>query len=224
MEKIDEQMFKILVVGEPGVGKTSLVQRYVNSKFSDTYKSTIGVDFANKRIKWDDNTFISLQLWDLAGQERLGTQIKAHFRETDGVICVYSVTDGETFNQAMAWKNLIDANCTHWATKNIYSPPTILLANKIDLIDEDLTLNTVEIDKHAKEYGFTGGVCTSVKSNIGVDEAMKLLITTMIINREDDINSGIIATDDYDIAKLTTDDEFFIREGHTSYSSSCNRC
>lgn len=66
----NEVLYKILVIGELGSGKTSLIKRYVHQFFSQHYRATIGVDFALKVINYDANTIIRLQLWDIAGQVR----------------------------------------------------------------------------------------------------------------------------------------------------------
>lgn len=62
-----ELLFKVLVIGDLGVGKTSIIKRYVHQIFSQHYRATIGVDFALKVLQWDDDTVIRLQLWDIAG-------------------------------------------------------------------------------------------------------------------------------------------------------------
>ncbi|XP_048457383.1 ras-related protein Rab-32-like [Rhincodon typus] len=67
-----EYLFKVLVIGELGVGKTSIIKRYVHRLFSHNYRATIGVDFALKVLTWDASTLIRLQLWDIAGRSRGG--------------------------------------------------------------------------------------------------------------------------------------------------------
>lgn len=62
-----EHLYKLLVIGELGTGKTSIIKRYVHQFFSQHYRATIGVDFALKVLNWDENTIIRLQLWDIAG-------------------------------------------------------------------------------------------------------------------------------------------------------------
>lgn len=80
-ETLEEYVYKILVVGDLSCGKTSIIHRYVNDTFSNTYRATIGVDFALKTLKWDSKTSIRLQLWDIAGQERFGHMTRVKKKE-----------------------------------------------------------------------------------------------------------------------------------------------
>lgn len=173
--------FKVLIVGEPGVGKTSTVSRYVHGRFSNQYKSTIGVDFALKNVQWNKNLRIDLQMWDLAGQERLGTQIGVYFREACGAIVVYDASREETKAQVAAWKQLLDDKVTH--RNEQVKIPCILLANKMDIINPDLNFHdTLEINALAEQLGFSKGFATSMKLGFGLDVAMNHLITDMLFN------------------------------------------
>jgi small GTP-binding protein len=175
----EDLALKILVVGEPFVGKTSLVQRYTQGSFSNNYKSTIGVDFSTRNILWTENLNLSLNFWDLAGQSRLNTQIKAYYRKTHGVICVCDIIRPETTEEVTSWRNLIFENCvTEDGTQTF--PPIILLVNKMDLVKENLD-ERMEIFKAAAErIGAITYLSISVKDNDGIDDAVKALLLEIL--------------------------------------------
>mgnify|MGYP003630644258 CR=1 FL=1 len=174
-----EYLFKILVVGEPNVGKTSLVQKYCTGNFTDKYKSTIGVDFLQKDMQFDEWTNTNLHFWDLAGQERIGAQVNILFRDTHGVICLFDVTNESTKAQVAAWKQLIDKRIT--MAGNHYVPPCILVANKIDKVCEKSDeFDTTEIEAMAEQLGFEIAFPTSIKGNYNVENAISNLVRLMI--------------------------------------------
>jgi len=108
-EGVKEYLYKVLVVGDIGVGKTSIIKRYVHNIFSMHYKATIGVDFALKVINWDPRTVVRLQLWDIAGQERFGNMTRVYYKEAVGAFVVFDVTRVGTFEAVQKWKNDIIA-------------------------------------------------------------------------------------------------------------------
>ena len=174
-----EYLFKILVVGEPNVGKTSLVRKYCTGNFTDKYKSTIGVDFLQKDVEYDQWTNTHIHFWDLAGQERIGTQANILFRDTHGVICLFDVTNENTKAQVAAWKQLINEKTT--MAGEHYIPPCILVANKIDKVCEQSDqFDTTEIEAMAEQLGFEIAFPTSIKGNYNVENAITNLIRLMI--------------------------------------------
>ncbi|CAK5124969.1 unnamed protein product [Meloidogyne enterolobii] len=95
-----ECLYKVLVIGDMGTGKTSLIQRYIHDSFPSLYKPTIGVDFATKLIQYED-TLIRLQFWDISGQERFANMTRVYYRDSHGAFIVYDCSSkrkDETFS------------------------------------------------------------------------------------------------------------------------------
>merc|ERR1711966_349389 len=92
-----DYLFKLLLIGDSGVGKSCLLLRFADDKWTDSYISTIGVDFKIRTIELDGKT-IKLQIWDTAGQERFRTISSTYYRGAHGIIVVYDITDNESFN------------------------------------------------------------------------------------------------------------------------------
>jgi len=189
---VTEHLFKILVVGDIGTGKTSIIKRYVHNIFSMHYKSTIGVEFALKVINWDPKTEIRLQLWDIAGQERFGNMTRVYYKEAVGAIVVFDVTRIATFEAASKWKNDIDSKVTVGVEEKPI--PVILLANKIDLAKDGFVKSPSQMDQYCREHSFAGWFETSAKDNIGIDKAVKFLISKILENKVTDkpASSGVI--------------------------------
>jgi Ras-related protein Rab-1A len=99
--------FKLLVVGDAGVGKTCLITRFVDDVFSSTCKSTIGVDFKATSVEMDGKN-VQLQVWDTAGQERFRALTTSYYRGAHGVILVYDVTDPNSFEHLSSWMKDVD--------------------------------------------------------------------------------------------------------------------
>ncbi|MBN3303332.1 RAB7L protein, partial [Amia calva] len=123
-----DYLFKVLVIGDVLVGKTSFVQRYVNDRFSKHYKSTMGVDFALKVVQHSDTETVRLQLWDIAGQERFTSMTRLYYREAAGCIIMFDVTNASTFHNCLNWKQDLDSKAMLLDGSPV---PCILLANKV---------------------------------------------------------------------------------------------
>mmetsp|Transcript_43777 Transcript_43777/g.31905 ORF Transcript_43777/g.31905 Transcript_43777/m.31905 type:complete len:209 (-) Transcript_43777:143-769(-) len=97
-------LLKIIILGDSGVGKTSLMNQYVNKRFSSQYKATIGADFLTKEIMIEDK-LVTLQIWDTAGQERFQSLGVAFYRGADACILVYDITSEKSFDQLSNWRD-----------------------------------------------------------------------------------------------------------------------
>jgi len=105
-----DHLFKLLIIGDSGVGKSSILLRFADNLFSGSYITTIGVDFKIRTINIDGEK-IKLQIWDTAGQERFRTITSTYYRGTHGVIIVYDVTNAESFVNVKRWLHEIEQNC-----------------------------------------------------------------------------------------------------------------
>ncbi|KAH1074776.1 hypothetical protein J1N35_027104 [Gossypium stocksii] len=101
-----DYLFKLLLIGDSGVGKSCLLLRFADDSYLDSYISTIGVDFKIRTVELDWK-IIKLQIWDTAGQERFRTITSSYHRGAHGIIIVYDVTDHESFNNVNQWLNAI---------------------------------------------------------------------------------------------------------------------
>lgn len=171
-----EVLFKVIIIGDPTVGKTSFVQKYVNNSFRGDYKMTIGVDFALKVIKWSDKCNIKLQLWDIAGQERFTSMTRVYYKDAHACLVMFDLTQKNTFQNSIKWKKDLDSKCT---LKDASPVPCLLLANKCD--DTELREVTQdEIEELCRDHDFLGWSETSVKEGTMIEEAMGFLIEEMM--------------------------------------------
>ncbi|XP_050412691.1 ras-related protein Rab-7L1 [Patella vulgata] len=182
-----ELLFKVIIIGDPTVGKTSFVQRYVNNSYRKDYKMTIGVDFALKVIKWSDNRNIKLQLWDIAGQERFTSMTRVYYKDAHACVIMFDLTQRSTFQSAVKWKKDLDTKCSLLDGSPV---PCLLLANKADLAHREVEQS--EIEDMCKEQDFLGWTETSVKDGLMVEESMRFLIEEMMTKHSeiDDLNDS----------------------------------
>ncbi|XP_019664746.1 ras-related protein Rab-7L1 isoform X2 [Ailuropoda melanoleuca] len=154
-----DHLFKVLVVGDAAVGKTSLVQRYSQDSFSKHYKSTVG------------------------GQERFTSMTRLYYRDASACVIMFDVTNAMTFSNSQRWKQDLDSKLT---LPNGEPVPCLLLANKCDL--SPWAVSRDQVDRFSKENGFTGWTETSVKENKNINEAMRVLIEKMMSNSREDMS------------------------------------
>ncbi|WAR19583.1 RAB1A-like protein [Mya arenaria] len=156
-----DYLFKLLLIGDSGVGKSCLLLRFADDTYTESYISTIGVDFKIRTIELDGKT-IKLQIWDTAGQERFRTITSSYYRGAHGIIVVYDVTDQESFNNVKQWLHEIE----RYASENVNK---LLVGNKCDLTTKKVVDYTT-----AKEFADSIGIPfleTSAKNATNVEQA-----------------------------------------------------
>lgn len=189
-----EFLFKILVIGELGAGKTSFIKRYVHQIFSDHYRATIGVDFALKVFQWDDEgTVVRLQLWDIAGQERFGNMTRVYYKEAVGAIIVYDVTRADTFSAVDKWKTDLDSKVMLPDGRPI---PCILVGNKCDRREdgaEQIDPDSPAMKAYCQQKGFIDAFYVSAKNNTNVEKACHTLVGRVLENEKWKAHSSTVA-------------------------------
>lgn len=127
-EETYDHLVKVLMIGESGVGKTCIIQRFNRNEFSMNHLSTIAIDFKMKLLDVD-GVKIKMQIWDTAGQERFNTLTTGFFKGSDGIILCYSVTDEKSFESINKWMNQINSLAP-------VEVKVVLVGNKVDLEKE----------------------------------------------------------------------------------------
>ena len=148
-----EKIFKIVLIGDSGVGKSNLISRFASNEFSLETKSTIGVEFLTRSIIMDDK-LIKLQVWDTAGQERYRAITSSYYRGAHGIIIVYDITKINTFRNIKKWMDSIKICITS-------DVPIMIIGNKIDLY-------------HLREVSIDYGIALANQYNLLFVEASAL--------------------------------------------------
>ena len=171
--------FKITVIGDGAVGKTSLIRKFTNDNFKEDYIKTIGAQFSifDKKIDGDK---IKLLFWDIAGQDDFNFLRPSFFKNSVAAIIVYTLEENElgeeSFKHIHNWDVDIKKYCG--------DIPVVIFGNKVDLVDEE-KINTSAIEKIIKEKNYLGHFVTSAKSGQGVIDAFNAIIDELYIKYKD---------------------------------------
>ena len=170
---IADYTFKLIVIGPAAVGKTSLIRRYVDNKFSFNYKSTIGVDFLAKTVRLKEDKIVKLAIWDVGGQEKFRFLRRNFYEGTHGAILVFDLSRANTFPKMKDW--LIDMRSI---IEN--KIPLIILGNKSDLLSEVGEVIDREEPKRFAEKEESFYLETSAKTGNNVEQTFKELTKQML--------------------------------------------
>uniref|UniRef100_A0A8D8VT43 Ras-related protein Rab-7L1 n=2 Tax=Cacopsylla melanoneura TaxID=428564 RepID=A0A8D8VT43_9HEMI len=176
----EEVVLKILVIGDSTVGKTSYVQGFVQNKFLDSYKNTVGVDFATKLLSHKKYGCkpIKLQIWDIAGQDRYICMSRVYYQNSDGCIIMFDLTNRKSFESIIQWKHDLDSKCI---LDNGAMLPCLLLASKCDLPDRKVEINEIEAVCH--QYNFMSWIEVSSKEHLMIEDSMNFLVDRIICSK-----------------------------------------
>ncbi|KAI3370138.1 hypothetical protein L3Q82_024924 [Scortum barcoo] len=162
-------LLKVIILGDSGVGKTSLMNQYVNKKFSNQYKATIGADFLTKEVMVDDR-LVTMQIWDTAGQERFQSLGVAFYRGADCCVLVFDVTAPNTFKTLDSWRDEFLIQASPRDPENF---PFVVLGNKIDLENRQVTTKRAQAWCQSKNN--IPYFETSAKEAINVEQAFQTI-------------------------------------------------
>ncbi|KAG7277524.1 hypothetical protein CRUP_030686 [Coryphaenoides rupestris] len=173
-----DYMFKLLIIGNSSVGKTSFLFRYADDTFSNSFVSTVGIDFKVKTVYRHDKR-VKLQIWDTAGQERYRTITTAYYRGAMGFILMYDITNEDSFNAVQDW-------ATQVKTYSWDNAQVIMVGNKCDLDEERVV--PPEKGRHlAEQLGFEYYE-VSAKENINVQQVFERLVDIICVKMSERVD------------------------------------
>ena len=161
---------KVIIIGEAGVGKTSLVKKFVSGRFTSDYRVSIGANLFVKDLILNSDVDVSIQIWDIAGQEKWVKMRHLYYRGAHGALIVGDLTRGNTFEQLKEfWNPDLKKFCG--------DIPKILVVNKVDL--EPIVSNS-DIEKLAQDINVKATIITSAKNGQNVEDAFHQIAETII--------------------------------------------
>ncbi|XP_046857709.1 ras-related protein ORAB-1-like [Xenia sp. Carnegie-2017] len=165
-----DYLFKLLLIGDSGVGKSCILLRFADDTFSESYISTIGVDFKIRTLTLN-NKQIKLQIWDSAGQERFRTLTTAYYRSAHGIILVYDVNDRETFIHIENWLQEVSKYAANEVNR-------VLVGNKCDVLNKrEVEYETARVYAEKLGISFTEA---SAKDRTNIEKLFNIMANELV--------------------------------------------
>ncbi|CAF1483563.1 unnamed protein product [Rotaria sordida] len=169
-----DYLFKILIIGDSGVGKSAILQRFTQNNFSSEYFVTVGVDFRIRTVNVDSKR-CKLQVWDTAGQDRFKCVASSFYRGAHGVIICFDITNRESFDHVDKWLEEVKRHCVN-------QPPVYLVGTKSDLQSQRvISYSTIKTYTDTKSLSY---IETSSKTNENVDNCFIDFTRTLITHMD----------------------------------------
>jgi len=165
---------KVVLLGESGVGKTALLDRFVHKRFTGSFKSTIGADFLTQELELDKK-LVTLQIWDTAGQERFNSLGRIYYRGADCCLLVFDVTRSKSLQDLSFWRQEFIKNANIDPDNFTF----LLLGNRCDL-DSEREVSSQMAQEWCRTHGALEYVETSAKTGANVDKAFRLAVQDVL--------------------------------------------
>ncbi len=162
--------FKVLMLGEASVGKTTLTHKYIRGVFVDNPRLTIGVDFFSKKIRIDEKK-ISLQIWDFGGEERFRFLLPTYTKGSNAAFFLYDITSKKSLDSIGDWLSIV--------RENAGAIPIILIGSKLDL-EEHRQVSYEYAEKVSEKYALADHIEVSAKTGENIDESFKLMVKNLL--------------------------------------------
>lgn len=165
-----DMIFKVLIIGDSGVGKSNLLLRFIKNEYSEHLKSTVGAEFSSK-LMTVDQVVVKVQIWDTAGQERYRSMTDIYYKGAKGVLIIFDLTNIESFNNINRWVD-------EFKMKSDSNSIMIMVGNKNDLIEKRVvSRETAEIKAKQLSMAYFE---TSAKDNVNVELAFTVLVEKIV--------------------------------------------
>lgn len=162
---------KVVLLGDSGVGKSSIAMRYVNNTFSEAFEVTIGGGYLQQVIRLKDNASLKMDIWDTGGQERFRALLQLYYREADAALICYDVSNERSLDSCAYWVDELRKREEHCLL--------CLVGNKIDVPQGERRVEVKTAERFAAEHGMIW-VETSAKTGEGVNKLFERLASELV--------------------------------------------